>query len=72
MDVNTRISVGNMLSSIRGFQEEIENLKEDLDYCLAEVNKILTDNGEKPVTIDEIMKSDKNVQERRPRYRRYV
>ena len=71
MDVNTRIRVGNMLSSIRGYQEEIENLKEDLDYDLTEVNKILTDNGEKPVTIDEIMESDKNVQGRRPRYRRY-
>lgn len=72
MDVDTRIRVGNMLSSIRSCQEEIENLFEDLDYYLSEVNKILTDNGEKTVTVDEVMKSDKNVQGQHPRYRRYI
>lgn len=71
MDVNTRIEVGDKLLRIRNYQYEIEQAKEDSDFELTEVNKILTDNGEMPVTIDEIMKEDKNIQRTRPRYRRY-
>ena len=49
---------------------ELNGLK-DSDFELTEVNKILTDNGEMPVTIDEIMKEDENIRRTRPRYRRY-
>ena len=71
MNVNTRIEVGNKLLCIRNYQNEIENLKKDSDFELTEVNKILTDNGEMPVTIEEIMKEDENIQRTRPRCRRY-
>ena len=71
MDVSTRIEVGDKLFRIRNYQNEIENLTKDSDFELTEVNKILTDNGEMPVTIEEIMKEDGNMRRVHPSCRRY-
>lgn len=71
MDVNTRIKIGSMLSNIRNCHKEIESLKEDSEYELKEVNKILMENGESPVTIEEIIKSDEIIQRRGVRYKRF-